>query len=75
MEVTNPFFLQKDFNMNMDHMAGAVEKGAEVVAITDADGTADWVDWSGSNGVLNPADLINGVWQRSLNMPRSHIGL
>ena len=32
MEVTNPFFLQKDFNMNMDHLAGAEEKGgAEVV--------------------------------------------
>lgn len=30
MEVTNPFFLQKDFNMNMDHLPGAGDKGVEV---------------------------------------------
>jgi len=32
MEVTNPFFLQKDFNMNMDHTAEAEEKSVLSVA-------------------------------------------
>ena len=32
MEVTNPFFLQKDFNMNMDHTAEAEEKNVLSVA-------------------------------------------
>jgi len=29
---------------------------------TNADGTGDWIKWTGSNGVLDPADLIDGVW-------------